>query len=159
MSNQLIECKWGVYMPLFHSFLLSVAWTLAWLSEKAFPKANRMVNLETEFLTLFLFKPFHLFLSFFCFLLAFLIFRGITLIHFRNLFLKGSFLRTGPLASLLVLVLGWGMLAMIIIKHPVPSAMLLGVMLLYDTLQWMSLVRRNKRFKSALQKNPTHHGW
>ncbi|WP_134698932.1 hypothetical protein [Ammoniphilus sp. YIM 78166] len=144
-------------MPLFHSFLLLVAWTLVLVSEKAFPKANRMVALETEFLTLFLFKPFHLFLSFFCFLLAFLIFRGITLLHLRNLFLKGN--RTGLLTSLFVLVLGWGMLAIVITKHPVPTAILLGTMLLYDSLQWMSLVRRNKRLKSAFEKNPTRHDW
>lgn len=138
-------------MFLFHLLFLLFAWGLVQIFENVFPKMNKIAGAESEWLALLLFKPFHLLLSFICFISAFLIVRHIILTHLQILFARGQLFRKSRFASLVVLAAGFGIAGHILMTHFIPTAVLFGLWLGCDLYYWVFRLRRNKRLKSALR--------
>lgn len=133
-------------------YLFLLGWVLLYTSEKTFPKVNRILGTEADWGSLFLFKPFHLMVSIICFVIAFLIFRYIFLICSSEICSRGSWLKKARVMSIILIgLIGWIILSLII-KHPIPSMLIIGVLVAFELFQRFSIVRRNRRLKAALQE-------
>ncbi|MEW9669709.1 hypothetical protein [Ammoniphilus sp. 3BR4] len=139
-------------MLLKYLFSLFAAWGLLFTSEKAFPKVNRILGTEADWGSLFLFKPFHLLVSVFCFISAFLIFRHLFRTCLKNLFSRGPWFRKARLINIILIgLIGWIVIELTI-KYSVPTLFLIGMLVAFDLLRWFSMARRNRRLKTALQE-------
>ena len=139
-------------MYLYDFIILTLAWGFYNASEEIFPKPQTSISAINDWGTMLLFKPVHLLLSFLCFLSALLLIRRITMKCGKFLFGKGGIWSANRLFGLIYLSAGLWILSVMTVQHPIPTVIMVGGIVIYDVVHYLTGMRKKKRLQTLLRQ-------